>query len=1011
MPTNTGHSVRHPQRANDKPHRVTLAGRHFELLEQPEQNGPRQLLSDLATGDARVQRPLPTHASARADTQTEALVGPMSNGHPQPALLGRRREVDALERLLESVRVGQSRVLVLRGESGIGKSALLEYLVGKASGCHVARAAGAESEMELPYAGLHQLCVSVPDFLERLPAPQRDALATVFGRSTGPAPDRFLVGLATLSLFAEVAEQQPLVCIVDDAHWLDHASAQILGFVARRLLAERVAVVCAARAGTGDDVLAGLPELSVLGLGDSDARSLLLNNVHGPLDAAVCDQIITESHGNPLALLELPRTWNAAELAGGFGLPGSNPLVSKIEQSYARRLIELPSDTRLLVLAAAAEPLGDPVLLHRAAETISLDMGAADPALDAGLLKIGARVEFTHPLVRSAAYRSAATDDRHRVHRALAEATDAEANPDRRAWHLARATPGPGEEVAAKLERSAGRAQARGGVAAAAAFLQRAVALTVDPARRVERALAAAEASVPSGAFDAALGLVATAEAGPLDEFQRARVDLLRGHVAFASGFGSDAPRLLLNAARRLEPFDPGLARETYLTAWGAANIAGQLTGGDVRVEICRAVRALPAPAGPPRPLDLLLDGLARLITDGHAAAAPTLERAAKALIDIPAEDVLRWGWVATDASCLVWDVEGMHAISTRQVQLVRDAGALAQLPLHLWQLGMATAWTGDFAGAASLVAETDGVAAATGSQIAPYTALRLAALQGREAESSALIAAAVEQAAAGGQGIAATHAHWAAAVLYNGLGRYEEAASAARQAITNMSESSLSAMWTLPELVEAAARAGDAELAHDAHGRLAEMTKHCRNDFAAGIEVRCRALLNDGAAADELYREATDRLGHTQLRPELGRVHLLYGEWLRRENRRVDAREQLRIAHDMLYAIGMEAFAERARRELLATGEKVRKRLNETRDQLTPQEEQIARLARDGLSNPQIGAQLFISARTVEWHLRKVFTKLAISSRRQLRAALSEPGPAPRERLAQPPATRGVRA
>ena len=534
----------------------------------------------------------------------------------------------------------------------MGKSALLGHLSGRVAGWHVARAAGVESEMELDYAGLHQLCAPMLDRLDRLPAPQRDALATVFGRSAGPVPGRFLVGLATLTLVAEVAEQQPLACVVDDGQWLDHASAQVLGFVARRLLAEPIAVVCAARTGVGDDVLAGLPELPVPGLGDSDARALLLANVRGPLDAAVCDQIIKESHGNPLALLELPRTWNVAGLAGGFGLPGRHPVAGKIEQSYIRRLQLLPSDTRLLVLAAAAEPLGDPVLLDRAAGMLGIDLGSGRPGQDGGLLELGGRVEFAHPLVRSAAYRSAAADDRHRVHRALADATVAETDPDRRAWHRARATPGPDEEAAAELERSAGRAQARGGVAAAAAFLQRSAELTADPARRAERALAAAQASFQAGAFEAALALLATAETGALDEFQRARVDLVRGQLAFASGLASDAPPLLLKAARRLQPFDLELARETYLTAWGAAFVAaGHPAGRGVLLEICRDVRTLPPRPGAPRPLDLLLDGLALLSTDGHAAATPVLQRAAAALADIPAEDVLRWGWMAAAAS------------------------------------------------------------------------------------------------------------------------------------------------------------------------------------------------------------------------------------------------------------------------------------------------------------------------------------------------------------------------
>jgi DNA-binding CsgD family transcriptional regulator len=917
----------------------------------------------------------------------------MNQGRVQPSrLLGRRSEREALDRIVTDALAGQSRVIVVRGEAGIGKSALLGHLLEKVAGWHVATAVGVESEMELAYSGLHQLCGPMLDHLDRLPTPQREALATVFGQSSGPAPDRFLVGLAALTLFAEIAEEQPLVCIIDDAQWLDRASAQILGFVARRLLAERIALVCATRSDLGDKALAGLPELSVDGLGDSDARALLLENVYGPLDAAVCEQIVTESHGNPLALLELPRSWRAADLAGGFGLPDSQPVVSKIEQSYVRRLRVLPSETQLLLLAAAAEPLGDPLLLHRAAETLHVGMAAADPAVDAGLLGIGGRVEFAHPLVRSAAYRSAATEDRHRVHRALADATDPETDPDRRAWHRARATPGPGEEVATELERSAGRAQARGGVAASAAFLQRAVALTVDPARRAGRALAAAQASFQAGEFDAALGLLATAEAYPLDGFQSAQAALLRGHVALASAYGNDAAPLLLQAARGLEPFDLELARRAYLTAWGAAITANHLGGAGVLLEICRAVRALPPLPAAPHPLDLVLEGLALLTTDDRAAATPILQRAAKAVLQLTVEDMLRWGWLAPAASSAIWDSESAIAIYERKVQLVRDTGALGELPIHLHALALERAWLGDFAGAGLLLAESDSVAAATGSQVPPFAVLRLWALQGREAEATPLIEATIQLGTAGGQGIAVMVAYWAAAVLNNGLARYEEAATAAREVTANAIDP-WESMWALAELVEAAARVGDTELARDALNRLAETTQPAGTAFALGIEARSRALLSDGATAEELYRESIDRLSRTQLRPELARAHLLYGEWLRREGRRFDAREQLRTAHDMFVAIGMEAFAERARRELIATGEKIRNRSNQKRDELTPQEEQIARLARVGLSNPEIGAQLFISARTVEWHLGKVFTKLRISSRRELRAALPEHG------------------
>jgi DNA-binding CsgD family transcriptional regulator len=902
-------------------------------------------------------------------------------------LIGRQDECDALDRLLTDVRGGESRVIVLRGEAGVGKSALLGHLAERVEDFHIARAVGVESEMELAYGGLHQFCGPMLDHLEELPTPQRNALATVFGLSGGPAPDRFLVGLATLTLCADVAEQQPLVCIVDDAQWLDHASAQALAFVGRRLHAERIALVCAARTGIGDHVLAGLPELFVTGLGQRDARALLLENVHGPLDAAVGDQIVAESHGNPLALLELPRTWNTSDLAGGFGLLDSHPVTGKIEQSYVGRLHPLPPNTQLLVLAAAAEPIGDPILLHRAARTLRIDIAAVDPAVDAGLLRVGERIEFTHPLVRSAAYRSAAASDRRRVHGALAEATDPATDPDRHAWHRAEATPGPEDEVADELERSAGRAQARGGVAAAAAFLQRAAALTVDPVRRSARALAAAQAGLQAGAFEMALGLVTTSEAGQLDEFQHAQGDLIRAHVAFASGLGSDAPVMLLTAARGLERFDLDLARETYLAAWGAAGMAGPIVGADLLLEICRAIQALPGRPGTPRPIDLLLDGLALLVTDGPAAAAATLHRAERVLTGIPVEDVLRWGWMAPTAYYAMWNIEGSYAVSVRQVKVVREAGALAQLPFHLSQLGMALTWMGDFAGAEVVVAETDSVAAATGSPIGPFTLLGLRALQGRESEATAVIDAALE-ADKEGQGIAGAWADWAAAVLNNGRALYEQATWAARRFISDPLQPWPSE-WALPELVESAARSGDIELARDALERLAQTTQGCGTDFALGIEARCRALLSDVSSANERYREAIDLLRRTPSRPDLARAHLLYGEWLRREGRRVDAREQLREAYDMCLAIGMEAFAERARREVVATGQKVPRRTAESRWELTAQETQIAQLAQERYSNPEIGAQLFLSPRTVEWHLRKVFTKLGISSRRELDAAL----------------------
>jgi DNA-binding CsgD family transcriptional regulator len=918
-------------------------------------------------------------------------------------LAGRRDELSVLGGLVDAVREGESRVLVVRGEPGVGKTTLLEHAAGQERSCQVARASGVQSEMELAFAGLHQLCAPMLGRAERLPLPQQDALRTAFGLVAGPPPDRFIVGLAALNLLSEVAAERPLICLIDDEQWLDQASAQALGFAARRLGADPVGLVFATRAPGAE--LAGLPELDVDGLPEQDARALLDSALAGPLDEQVRDLIVAETGGNPTALLELPEALSPAQLAGGFGLPLAVSPAGRADRAFDRRLAALPAETRRLVVLAAADPSGDRALVWRAARLLGIAVAAGEPAAEAGLVEFGARVRFRHPLARSAAYQSASLRERREGHTALAEATDQVADPDRRAWHRAQATAAPDEEVAVELECSAGRAQARGGLAAAAAFLERSVALTADPARQAHRALAAAQVSLQAGGFGNALDLLAAAEAGPLDEFASARVDLLRGQVVLASGHTGDASTALLKAARRLERFDLDLARETYLAAWGAAMLTvggpecapapgDRPEGGDadVLLEICRSAQALPPPPDGPRPLDLTLEGLALLITDGHAAAATTLQRAAKVLTSIPVDDVLRWGWVATRTSSAVWDYEGFHAISARQVELAREVGALAHLPLFLSQVGVARLWMGDFAGAGAVAAESASVAARTGDRFPPHVVLLLRAMQGREAEATSSIAGAIEESAASGQRAAATFAHWAAAVLHNGLAHYKEAASAARQAAGNPFDP-WGALWALPELVEAAARLGDAELARDALDRLAVMTQPSGNDPALGIEARCRALLSDGADADDLYREAIDRLGLTRLRPELARAHLLYGEWLRREGRRVEAREQLRTAHELLAAIGMGAFAERARRELIATGEKVRKRGVDTRDQLTPQEEQIARLARDGCTNPEIAAQLFLSARTVEWHLGKVFGKLGVSSRRELTAALGQRG------------------
>ena len=903
-------------------------------------------------------------------------------------LRGRRTECAVLDGMIATVREGEGRTLVVRGEAGVGKTALLEHVAEAASDLRVVRAVGVESEMELAFAALHQLCAPMLDRLGRLPAPQREALGIVFGLSGGAAPDRFLVGLAVLSLLSEVAEERPLVCVIDDAQWLDQASARTLGFVARRLLADPVGLVFAARE-PGEE-LRGLPELEVQGLRNGDAHALLGSVVQFLLDERVRDRIVAETRGNPLALLELPRGLTATQLAGGFELLGVQALSGRIEESFRQRLAELPPETKRLLLVAAAESVGDPLLVWRAAERLGIGVSAAAAAETEGLLAISARVTFRHPLVRSAVYRSASLPERRAVHLALAEVTDPEVDPDRRAWHLAAAAPGPDEEVALELERSAGRVQARGGLAAAAAFLERSVALTRDPARRADRALAAAQANLQVGAFDPAVGLLATAEAGALSELQRALVDLLRGQIASASSARSEAPAQLLKAAKRLEPLDAGLAREAYLDAWGAAMFAGRLTSGGNLLDVSRAARAAPQAMHPPHPSDLLLDGLAVLITEGCAAAAPLLRRAVSSFRgkEISVEKGLQWAVLASSAAVTLWDAESWDAVITRQAELARNAGALALLSIALNGEGIVVTWCGDFAAAASVIAEADAVTEATGTRIAPYGAMLNAAYRGCEADATKLIESTIKDAIAGGEGLAVQYARWTTAVLYNGLGRYEDALAAAKEASEDTPELFLSA-WARPELIEAGIRSANGELAADALERLAESTNASGTDWGLGIQARSRALLSEGETAERLYCEAIERLGRTRLRAELARAHLLYGEWLRRENRRVDARVQLRSAHEMLAAIGMEAFAERAHHELLTTGERQRKRTVETRDDLTAQEQQIARLARDGLSNPEIGARLFISPRTVEWHLRKVFAKLGISSRRGLHDAL----------------------
>jgi DNA-binding CsgD family transcriptional regulator len=908
----------------------------------------------------------------------------MVAGAQTERLLGRQRQQAVFERLLEAAREGHGGVLVVHGDPGVGKTALLEYALETANDFRVVRTSGAEGELELDYAALQQLCSPLLALIERLPDPQRDALDVAFGLSAGQAPSSFLVGLAVLGLLSEAAEQQPLLCMIDDAQWLDDASGAALAFVARRLLAERIALTFATR-DVGSRLLR-FPQLRVDPLGRRDARALLESILPARLDESVLERIVAETGGNPLAVLELPRGLTPGQLAGGFDLPAALPLSAGIEESFRRRLARLPRDARRLLLLAAAEPVGDPALLWRAAHQLGIPETTTAAVESEGLLRLDGEVAFRHPLVRSAVYGAAEPNERRVVHRALADATDPQIDPDRRAWHRAQAASVPDEEVAAELEQSAARAQARGGFAAAAAFLERSVALTIDPTRRANRALRAAEAKRTTGALDSALGLAAVAERGPLDDLQRAQLDVLLGRIAFAGNRGNDASPLMLKAASRLEHVDVRLALETYLDALIAALFAGRLAVDANAYVVATAARAAPRSGEPPRASELLLDGLALLITDGYASGTAVLKQAISAFRDgdVSPDERLRWSWAAGASAGLVWDHESWDVLTAREEELARQVGALTVLPITLSTRAGVRVLTGDVAGANFLVDQVQVVTDASDNQRLPNAALFVAAFRGEESDARQLIEAVTKDSLARGEGLAVAVASWATAVLCNGLGKYEDALRAASEALEDPNDLLYSG-WATVELIEAASRTGRTERTKPALEQFVERTDASGTDWALATQARCRAVLSGVDDAEALYREAIERLLPTRLRLDLARARLLYGEWLRRQSRRLDARNELRTAYEMFTDFGMNAFAERARIELQATGEHARKRSVDTLGQLTPQEEQIARLAAQGDTNREIAAQLFISTSTVEYHLRKAFRKLGVKSRTQL--------------------------
>jgi DNA-binding CsgD family transcriptional regulator len=913
-----------------------------------------------------------------------ATGGNEDEGEAPTVLLGRPNERGRLDRVLMGARTGHGGTLVIHGEPGIGKSTLLSYAMESATAFQVLRAVGNQAENEVPFAAAQQLCMSGMAVLEELPAPQRDALAVALGRRAGAPPDRLLVGLALLGLLSKLAAEEPVLCVIDDAQWLDRESARAFALVARRLSSERIAFLFGARAIPSD--LNGLPDLPVDGLGAADARALLRSALPAPFDEHVLERILAEARGNPLALLELPHGLTAIELAGGFALPVSVPLAGRIEASFRRRIATLPSPSRRLLLLAAAEPTGDPVLLWRAAQHLGVDESAADDVETDGLLEMSPRVIFRHPLVRSAVYQAASPAERRAAHRALAGATEDGVDPDRRAWHMAQAAWHPDDAVATELEVSAARAQARGGIAAAAAFLERAAELTVDSKQRVARTLAAADAKRQAGALEAALELASGAERSPLDDSQRAELDVVRARVSFASERGRDAPRLLLAAAQHLERHDPSRARPIYLDAITAALFAGNLADGGHARDVAKAVLTAPQPLGVPSATDLLLQGLALLIAEGPAAGTPVAKRALDAFRGdaVGTEERLRWSWLAGRTAAFIWDYDTWDELTSRQVQLARAAGALSVLPLTLSTTAGVQLFAGRLSEAEALFEQAEEVADATDTRTARYAAVLVAAFRGYERESQEFIDAAAKDFTERGEGMGVTLTRTATAALSNGLARYEESYIAAEAALEDPYE-----LWFWPwatvELIEAASRTGRAAAATPAFERLTENTTASGKVWAAAVEDRCRALLSEGALAEKLYRSAVDRLSSTALRLDLARTHLLFGEWLRRENRPVDAREQLRAAHRLFKEFGSVSYTERARVELAATGERARRSSVEPEGRLTPQETRVAQLASQGATNVEIAGQMFLSPSTVEYHLHKVFRKLGVRSRTQL--------------------------
>ncbi|MCS5720198.1 AAA family ATPase [Herbiconiux sp. CPCC 205763] len=901
--------------------------------------------------------------------------------------VGRSAEVQVLVRLCDEVRAGRSVALVIRGEAGVGKTALVTRVLQGESGIRQLKIAGVESESELAYAGLHQLCAPLLRHSDRLPEPQQHALGIAFGTRVGVAPDRFLVALAALGLLALEAEEMPLICVVDDAHWLDKASARALAFVARRVAHESVGLVFVARTGLGDPALRELPELTVEGLGTADAAELLASVVPGQLEERARVRIISETQGNPLAIMELPRAWTRAELESGLLFSAGGGLAGEVESTFAKRYEQLPPSSRLIVLIAAAEPFGDAEIVWRAAAQLGVNRSAFSAAVRTGLCLPGEEVAFRHPLARSAVYRAAPDEDRRAVHGVLADMTDRVGDPDRHAWHASRARVGPDEGLADELEQASRRSLARGAPAAAAAFLREAITFTVDPAIRSRRSLEAAGAELLNGEYDRALSLVRAAKAGSADEPTRLTAELAEAQISFALSRSSGVVPELLRAAKSLEPFDLTLSRSTYLEAFSAALFSSRLAapGGDVR-EVARYVRSMPESGIEPKPLDRLLDVLAGFVLDASPSGAREVSRALAAVASDPPSDssALHGLWVAGVTAASLWDLEMWDTISKMHIALARDLGSHSELPTALVSRNGQVLFSGQLGASSAIRAEIATVSEATGLQSAPYAEIATAAWSGDEATLLGLIDSHLTAAEERGEGAGVGVMNWAHALLANSLGRHDEARGAALRAAALRSPLDSGSVWALIELVEAGVRTGRREEAELAEQGLIESTSLAGTDWGLGVAARARALLDTGHAAERAFADSIDRLTSAGVLAEVARSRLAYGEWLRRESRTSDARVQLRLAFDAFSEFGADAFATRASRELRATGAAVARRRSTDRG-MTPQEEQIAQLVSEGLSNPEIATRLFLSARTIEYHLHKVFLKLDVTSRGQL--------------------------